>query len=64
MMSWKVCTRDENVNLINSKIVLELYDMEIHLQISMPNNQTLKIMVKRSIDQKLRLRNFDAINED
>ena len=42
------------------KTVLELYDMEIHHKISMPNYQTLKTMVKRSIDQKLRWRNFDA----
>ena len=42
------------------KTVLELYDMEIHQNISMPNYQKLKTMVKRSIDQKLRLRNFDA----
>ena len=42
------------------KTVLELYDMEIHQKISMPNYQFLKTMVKRSIDQKLRLRNFDA----
>ena len=41
------------------KTVLELYDMEIH-QISVPNCQKLQTMVKRSIDQKLRLRNFDA----
>ena len=38
----------------------ESYDMEIHQKISMPNDQKLKTMVKRSIDQKLRLRNFDA----
>ena len=42
------------------KTVLELYDMEIHQKISMPNYQQLKTMVKRSNDQKLRLRNFDA----
>ena len=42
------------------KTVLELYDMEIHQKISMPNYQTLKTMVKRNLDQKLRLRNFDA----
>ena len=42
------------------KTVLELYDMEIHLKISVRNYQKLKTMVKRSIDQKLRLRNFDA----
>ena len=42
------------------KIVLELYDMEFHQMISMPNCQKLKTMVKRRIAQKLRLRNFDA----
>ena len=45
------------------KTVLELYDMEIRQQISMANYQKLKTMAKRSIDQKLRLRNFDARNE-
>ena len=45
------------------KTVLELYDLEIHQKISMPNYQKLKTMVKRSMDQKLRLRNFDARNE-
>ena len=34
--------------------------MEIHQKISMPNYQKMKTMVKRSIDQKLRSRNFDA----
>ena len=42
------------------KTVPELYDMEIHQKISMPNNQKLNTMVKRSMDQKLRVRNFDA----
>ena len=36
------------------KTVLELYDMEIHQKISMPNYQKLKTVVKRSKDQKLR----------
>ena len=31
--------------------------------VSMPNYQKLKTMVKRSVDQKLRLRNFDARKE-
>ena len=35
---------------VQLKTVLELYDMEIHQKISMPNDQKLK----------LRLRNFDA----
>ena len=34
--------------------------MEIRQKISVTNYQKLKTMVKRSIDQKLRLRNFDA----
>ena len=42
------------------KTVLEFYDMEIHQNVSMPNYQRLKTMFQRSIDQKLRLRNFDA----
>ena len=42
------------------KTVFELYDIVIHQKISMPNYQKLKTMVKRSIDHKLRLRNFDA----
>ena len=41
------------------KTVLELSDTEIHQKISMPNYQRLKTMVKKIIDQKLRLRNFD-----
>ena len=45
---------------VQLKTVLELYDLEIHQKISMPNHQKQKTMVKRSIDQKLRLRNFDA----
>ena len=42
------------------KTVLELYDVEIHQKTSVPNYQKLKTMMKRCIDQKLRLRNFDA----
>ena len=50
----------ESAQLIS---VLELYDMEIHQKMSVPNYQKLKTMEKRSIDQKLRLRNFDAARE-
>ena len=46
------------------KTVLELFDKEIHQKISMFDDQMLKTMVKRSTDQKLRLRNFDARNEN
>ena len=45
------------------KTVLELYDMEIHQKISIPKYTKLKTMVQRSIDQKLRLRNFGAGHE-
>ena len=45
------------------KTVLELYNMEIHQKISMPDYQKLRTMVKRSIDQKLWLRSFDARKE-
>ena len=45
------------------KTVLELYDMEIHQKIPMPNYQRLRKMVKRRKDQKLRLRNFDDRHE-
>ena len=44
------------------KTVLELYDMEIHQKISMPNCQKLNTMVKKSTDQKLLLPNFDAMH--
>ena len=36
------------------KTVLELYDMEIHQKISMPNYQKMKTTVKRRKDHKLR----------
>ena len=42
------------------KTVSKLYDMEIHQKILMLQYQKLKTMVKRSTDQKLRLRNFDV----
>ena len=42
------------------KTVSELYEMEIHQKVSMPNYQKVKTMAKISKDQKLRLRNFDT----
>ena len=42
------------------RTALELFDIEIHQKISMPNYQKWKTMVKSRKDQKLRLRNFDA----
>ena len=40
------------------KTVVELYDMEIHQKILMPNKKKLKAMVKRSKDQKTTITNF------
>ena len=54
LFKWRI---RESVQL---KIVLELYDMEIHQKISMPNYQKMKTMVKRRKDQKLRLRKVHA----
>ena len=45
---------------VQLKTVFELYDMEIHQKISVPNYQKLRSTVKRRTDQKLRLRIFDA----
>ena len=45
------------------KTVLELHDMEIHQKMSVTNYHKLKTIVKRCIDKKLRLRNFDARHE-
>ena len=59
MMFWKVCTNYEYVSLINSKLYWNC-TTEIHQKLSMPNYEKLKTMLKRSIDQKLRSRNFDA----
>ena len=44
------------------KTVLELYNMEIHQKKAGLDNHRLKIMVKRSIEQNLRMKNFEARN--
>ena len=44
------------------KTVLELYDLEIHQKKIGPDYHRLKTMVKRSIEQDLRNRNFGARN--
>ena len=44
------------------KTVLELYNMEIHQKKIGPDHHRLKTMVKRSIEQDLRNRNFGARN--
>ena len=44
------------------KTVLELYNMEIHLKKAGPDYHRLKTMVKRNIEQNLRMKNFEARN--
>ena len=44
------------------KTVLDFYSMEIHQKKAEPDNHKLKTMVKRSIEQKLRMKNFEARN--
>ena len=44
------------------KTVLELYDLEIHHKKLGPDYQRLKTMVKRSIEQDIRNKNFWARN--
>ena len=42
--------------------VLELYNMEIHQKKAGPDYHRLKAMVKRSIEQNIRIKNFEARN--
>ena len=44
------------------KTVLELYNMEIHQKKAGPNYHRLNTMVKRSIEQNLRVKNFETRN--
>ena len=44
------------------KTVLDLYDLEIHQNKAGPDYHRLKTMVKRSIEQNLRKKNFEARN--
>ena len=44
------------------KTVLELYNMKIHQKTAGPDYHRLKTMVKRSIEQNLRIKNFEARN--
>ena len=54
LLNWRIRESDQ------LKTVLELYDIKIHQEISVPNYQKLKTMVKRRKDHKLLLRDFDA----
>ena len=62
ILSMSKIPSDDILESLCKLIIRELYDMEIHQKISVPNCQKLKTMVKRSTNQKLRLRNFDAVH--
>ena len=44
------------------KTVLELYDLEIHQKKAGPDYHRLRTIVKRSIEQNLRIKNFGSRN--
>ena len=57
MKSWKACTNKEYESE-KLKTALEVYNMEIHQKKAGPDYHRLKTMVKRSIEQNLRIKNF------
>ena len=58
MTSWKDCTNQRKRESEKLKTVLELYNMEIHQKKAEPDYHRLKTMLKRSIVQNLRIKNF------
>ena len=62
MTSWKDCTNQECESLRNSRPFLELYSIEIHQKKAGPDYHRLLTMVKRNIEQNLRIKNFEARN--
>ena len=60
MTSWKDCTNQEIRESEKLKTVLELYDLETHQKKLGPDYHRLKTMVKRSIEQDVRNKNFGS----
>ena len=60
MTSWKDCTNYEYEESEKIKAVLELYDLESHQKKLGPDCHRWKTMVKRSIEQEIRNKNFGA----
>ena len=60
MTSWKDCTKLRIRESDKLKTVLELYDLETHQKKLGPDYHRLKAMVKRSIEQEIRNKNFGA----
>ena len=62
MTSWKDCTKLRIRESEKLKTLLEMYDLEIHQKKTGPDYHRLKTMVKRSIEQDIRNKNFGARN--
>ena len=58
MTSYKLRIRESE----KLKTVLELYNMVIHQKKAGPDYHRLKTVVRRSIEQLLRMKNFEARN--
>ena len=62
MTSWKDLYKLRIRESEKLKTVLELYDLEIHQKKLGPDYHRLKTMVKRSIEQEIRNKNFGSRN--
>ena len=62
MTSWKAFNKLRIRESEKLKTVVELYNLEIHQKTAGPDYHRLKTMVKRSIEQNLRMKNFEARN--
>ena len=62
MKSWKALYKIRIRESEKRKAVLELYNMEIQQKKAGPDHHRLKTIVKRSIEQNLRQKNFEARN--
>ena len=65
MMFWNVCTNYDYVSLINSKLCwncMNLLKLIKRIR-SLTDCQRLKIMEKRTVEQQIKSRNFQARNE-
>ena len=60
MTFWKKLYKFRIRGFEKPETVMELYNMEIHLKKAGPDYHRLKTMVKRSIEQNLRIKSFEA----
>ena len=60
--SWKDCTKPRIRESEKPKTALELHDLETFQKNFGPDYHRLKTMVKRSIEQNLRIKKFEARN--